>query len=58
MNVLFLTLLDTHSLKERTIYTDLFREFRKNGFSIYIISPNERRKKRGTYLIREDRCQT
>lgn len=29
MNVLFLSLLDFNSLKERNIYTDLLREFAK-----------------------------
>ncbi|MCI8729801.1 MAG: glycosyltransferase family 4 protein [Lachnospiraceae bacterium] len=53
MNVLFLTLIDVESIEERNIYTDLLREFVKNGHRIYLISPVERRKKQNTYLISE-----
>ncbi len=52
MNILFLTLLDFRSLDDRNIYTDLLREFIKNGHSLYIISPTERRKKEGTHIIK------
>jgi len=51
MNVLFLTLLDFSSLEERGIYTDLMREFVRNGHMVYIISPTERRRRRPTELI-------
>ncbi|MCI8280679.1 MAG: glycosyltransferase family 4 protein [Lachnospiraceae bacterium] len=44
MNVLFLTLLDFTSIQEHTIYTDLLREFHKNGHHVYAVSPVERRK--------------
>ena len=53
MNVLFLTLLDFYSLSQRSIYTDLLREFVKNGHKVYAISPVERRTKKDTELIRE-----
>ena len=43
MRVLFLTLLDFHSFDDRNIYTDLLREFIKNGHDVYCISPAERR---------------
>lgn len=43
MNVLFLTLLDFDSLQEHNIYTDLLREFVKNGHKVSVISPVERR---------------
>lgn len=56
MNVLFLTLLDFSSLNERTIYTDLLREFYKNGHSVYAISPVERRKKQSTTLLRTEKA--
>lgn len=46
MNVLFLTLLDFGSLQERNIYTDLLREFVKNGHEVYAISPVEKKKKK------------
>lgn len=53
MKVLFLTLIDVESIEEHNIYTDLLREFVKNGHKIYIISPIEHRKKQNTYLIKE-----
>lgn len=56
MNVLFLTLLDFESLQERNIYTDLLREFVKNGHHVYCISPVERRKKQNIHLVQEDGC--
>ena len=54
MNVLFLTLLGFNSLKERGIYTDLLREFVKNGHQIYAISPVEKRQQQDTHIIEED----
>ena len=54
MNVLFLTLLSFNSIKERTIYTDLLREFVKKGHKVYAISPVEKRQNQKTQLIREE----
>jgi len=54
MNVLFLTLLDFDTLEDRNIYTDLLREFRKNGHAVYAISPAEKRRNIDTHLIEED----
>ena len=54
MKLLFLTLLDFKSIEERNIYTDLLREFRKNGHEVYVISPVERKKKQKTHLIEEN----
>lgn len=51
MNILFLTLLDFSSIEGNNIYTDLIREFVKNGHNIYIISPTEKRKNEITKLI-------
>lgn len=51
MNVLFLTLLDFSTIDENSIYTDLMREFVKDGHNLYIISPTERRKNEPTRLI-------
>lgn len=53
MNILFLTLLSFDSLQERTIYTDLLREFVKNEHKIYAISPVEKRQKQKTHIVRE-----
>lgn len=57
MNVLFLTLLSFNSLQERTIYTDLLREFVKAGHYVYAISPLERRQNKETHLIEEDNAK-
>ena len=54
MNVLFLTLLAFDSIQERTLYTDLLREFVKNGHHVYAISPVEKRQNQETHLIEED----
>ncbi len=54
MNILFLTLLEFESLQERNIYTDLLREFIKNGHEIYAISPAEKRRNIETHLVKED----
>ncbi len=51
MNVLFLTLLDFSTIDERGIYTDLMREFVRNGHDVYIVSPTERRKKEKTRMV-------
>lgn len=54
MNVLFLTLLNFESLQERTIYTDLLREFVKNGHQVYAISPVEKRQNVKTHIVKEE----
>ena len=56
MKLLFLTLIDIYSIEEHNIYTDLLREFRKNGHEVYVISPTERRNGESTHIITEDRC--
>ena len=43
MNILFLTISRINGLEERGIYTDLMREFIRNGHAMYIVSPYERR---------------
>lgn len=53
LNLLFLTLLDFHSLNEHNIYTDLLREFQKNGHRVYVVSPSERRNGEKTRIIQE-----
>ena len=57
MNVLFLTLLAFDSIQERTIYTDLLREFVKNGHQVYAISPVEKRQNQKTYIIKEENAK-
>lgn len=43
MNIVFLSLVKIDSLNERGIYTDLLRYFFKNGHSVTIVCPKERR---------------
>lgn len=54
MNLLFLSLLDFQSIRERGIYTDLLREFAVRGHNVYIISPFERRNVNLAGIIKED----
>ena len=51
---MFLTLLAFDSIQERTLYTDLLREFVKNGHHVYAISPVEKRQNQETHLIEEE----
>lgn len=53
MNVLFLTLLEFESLKESNIYTDLLRVFTKNGHTVSVISPSEKRNGVATHIVYE-----
>lgn len=53
MNVLFLSLGKYWSIKESEGYTDLLREFIKNGHKVFILSPTERRDGKKTQLIKE-----
>lgn len=54
MNVLFLTLVSFESLEEHNIYTDLLREFIRNGHHVYAISPVEKKQRIKTHLIEEN----
>lgn len=54
MNVLFLGLSKFESYDEMGIYTDLLREFIKNGHTVYSVVSSERRNKDGERLIVED----
>lgn len=53
MKILFLTLLDFDTYSERNIYTDILREFIKNGHEVYCISPIERRTGKKTHFEEE-----
>lgn len=57
MNVLFLTLVGFDSLYESGIYTDLLREFVKNGHHVYAVSPIEKRYNQASHLITEENAQ-
>ncbi len=54
MNILFITLLDMRSIHEHNIYSDLMREFVREGHSVYIVSPLERRSGAAADLIKEE----
>jgi hypothetical protein len=49
MNVMFLTLVKFENIQDQGIYTDLIREFNKNGHQMYIIQPLEKRYKKNTH---------
>ncbi len=51
MNVLFLTLIDFSTIDEYGLYTDLMREFVKDGHNLYIISPTEKWKNEPTKIM-------
>ncbi len=53
MNVLFLTLVGFETINDRNIYTDLLREFIKNGHYVYVVSPIEKKYKKKTCIIEE-----
>ena len=53
MNILFLTLIGFESINEKNIYTDLIREFVKQGHTVCSISPIEKRYKKQTHLVKE-----
>lgn len=50
MRLLFISLLDFNSFNDRNIYTDLLREFIRNGHEVYCISPVERHHKVNTHM--------
>lgn len=57
MNVLFITLGDIRDIDSRGIYTDLLREFDKNGHRVYVVSPTERRNGMRSYVIERENCR-
>lgn len=51
MNVIFITLSNINSIKERGIYADLMRKFRDEGHQVFIVSPVERRIGQKSHVI-------
>ena len=51
MNIIFLTISNINSIKERGIYADLMRKFRDQGHHVHIVSPAERRTGIRTHVI-------
>ena len=54
MNIIFITLSNINSIKDRGIYADLMRKFRDEGHQVHIISPIERRSGKDTHVIDTD----
>lgn len=54
MNILFLSLVDFGSIEEHNIYTDLLRTFYREGHTVCVVSPVERRKKQSTRVLQEN----
>lgn len=52
MNVLFLALTGFESFDDRNIYTDLLREFMKNGHKVCCISPVQKNVNEETHIVR------
>lgn len=53
MTIAFITLSNIENISVPGIYTDLVREFIKNGHDVYVIKPNERRTGRPTELLHD-----
>ena len=51
MNVLLLSIGNLKDVNQHEIYTDLLREFRNNGHSVYAVSTYERRVKKNTSIL-------
>lgn len=54
MNLIFLTMDQIRDVNNRGIYTDLLRQFRNEGWNVYVVSPNERRTGDSTKLEKND----
>ena len=54
MRILFLTLVSFTSINEFGLYSDLLREFVRNGHEVFAISPVEKRQNQDTHLVKED----
>lgn len=54
MNVLFLSLININSIKDKGIYSDLLREFTNHGHNVTILSPVEKRNFTRKNTIKEE----
>ena len=57
MNVLFLTMAQV-DVNQRSIYNDLMRKFKKEGHTLYIVCPTERREGKKTHMEQENGIST
>ena len=53
-NLIFLTMALTQDVSSRSIYSDLLRKFRDEGYCVYIVTPFERRLGKSTRLYEQD----
>jgi len=54
MNIIFLTICRINDINEKDINNDLLRLFRKQGHSVYVVTPHERRFKKPTEVKEQD----
>jgi glycosyltransferase involved in cell wall biosynthesis len=54
MNILFLSIGRLNNIDDKGIYTDLLRQFRKNGHKVFVVSPRENRLKLPTEYVNEN----
>lgn len=54
MNILFLSIGRINNIEDRGIYTDLLRQFRDKGHTVYIVNSRERRLKKPTEFVQEN----
>lgn len=52
MNILFLSLGIYDSLDDRSIYTDLLKEFQINGHDIFVVTPREKNLRKKTHVTK------
>lgn len=52
--LIFLTMVPLADVSGRGIYTDLLRRFQEAGYSVYVVSPRERRTGEKTALVEKD----
>lgn len=57
MNILFLTMAKVDA-NQRGIYNDLMRKFKKEGHTLYIVCPTERREGKRTHIEQENGINT
>lgn len=57
VNILFLSVTGLYDLSKRGIYTDLMRQFVRNGHKVHIVSPFERRTGRKTEVFESNGAQ-
>ncbi len=57
MNILFLTLAKISSLEDSMMYMDLLREFSKNGYNVYAVTPIEKRDHKSIFVEKKENIE-